>query len=37
MDRDPFSVETEDLKDLRPALTVCDGRVVYRAEGESND
>ncbi|WP_262925544.1 amidohydrolase family protein [Kocuria atrinae] len=37
MDRDPFSVETEDLKDLRPVLTVCDGRVVYRDEGENND
>ena len=37
MERDPFSVETEDLKDLRPVLTVCDGRVVYRDEGESND
>lgn len=37
MDRDPFSVESEDLKDLRPVLTVCDGRVVYRDEGENND
>lgn len=32
MDRDPFSVETEDLKDLRPVLTVCDGRVAYRED-----
>ena len=30
MDRNPFSVEVEDLKDLRPLLTVCDGRVVHR-------
>lgn len=36
MDRDPFSVETEDLKDLRPVLTVCDGRVVYRDEAQNN-
>ncbi|MBD2763189.1 amidohydrolase [Kocuria sp. cx-116] len=36
MDRDPFCVETEDLKDLRPVLTVCDGRVVYREEAENN-
>ena len=36
MDRDPFDVETEDLKDLRPVLTVCDGRIVYRDEAENN-
>lgn len=30
MDRDPFRVPTEELKDLRPVLTVCDGRIVHR-------
>lgn len=30
MDRDPFRVDVEDLKDLHPVLTVCDGRVVHR-------
>ena len=32
-DRNPYAVPTEDLRDMRCAMTVFDGKVVYRADG----
>ena len=32
-DRDPYTVETAALKEMRCLLTLFDGKVVYRAPG----
>ena len=32
LDRHPFEVDVQELKDVTADLTVCDGRIVHRAD-----